>query len=257
MAPKKRQGMTTNLDKIITSYKMFLGDQNSNFIKKFEATEKTNVDGAKFEAVCYWMLRSRGLIVEIGDAGNVGGADFICSSANCKFVVEATTINTWAMERKTGMKHDQVAVEGGFYEVFPTLYEKLIEKVKQVEKYDFPRMIAIGSFHNESSVLFRHVMADEYLAVFFNHDNLCRPILTDTLKDISAFALMAVGNDGYSVIGFLNPIPYHCFKIQSLPDIWFRQITSRGLTDGTLMGEWISTSARDRQSFEYTFDTIL
>ena len=249
--------MTTTLDKVIASYKMFLGKQHPDYIKKYESTEKTNADGAKFEAACYWILRSRGLIVEIGDTGAAGGADFICSGASCKFVVEATTINTWAMERKTGMKHDQTGVEGGFYKAFPTLYDKLIEKVRQVEKYDVPRMIAIGSFHNESSTLFRHVMADEYLAVFFNHDNLSRPLIEDTLKDISAFALMAVSNDGYSVMGFLNPVPYHYFGIQFLPDIWFRQITPRGLTDGTLIGEWVSTSTQDRQSFEYTFDTIL
>ena len=235
---------------------MFLRGQNHDYIKKYEATGKTNADGAKFEAACYWMLRSRGLIVKIGDTGCVGGADFICSGASCKFVVEATTINTWAMERKTGMKHDQTDVEGGVYNAFPTLYEKLIEKVKQVETSDVQRMIAIGSFHNESLTLFRHVMADEYLAVFFKHDNLCRPLIEDTLKDISAFALMAVSNDGYSVMGFLNPAPYHYFGIQFLPDIWFRQITSHGLTDGTLMGEWVSTSPRGRQSFEYSFDTF-
>ena len=235
---------------------MFLREQNSDYIKKYEDIEKTNADGAKFEAACYWMLRSRGLIIEIGDTEDAGGADFICSGASCNFVVEATTINTWAMERKTEMKHDQTDVEGDFYNAFPTLYEKLIEKVMQVKKYDVPRMIAIGSFHNEASTLFRHVMADEYLSVFFNHNNLYRPMVEDPLKDISTFALMAVGSNGYSAMGFLNPAPYHYFGIQFLPDIWFRQITSNGMTDGTLRGEWVSTSTQCKQLFEYAFDII-
>ena len=248
--------MTATLDKVIASYKMFLAREHPDYIQKYESTEKTNADGARFEAACYWVLHSRGLIVQIGDTGTAGGVDFICSGASCKFVVEATTLNTWAMERKTGMKHDQTGVKGGFYTAFPTLYEKLIDKVRQVEKYNVPRMVAIGSFHNESLTLFRHVMADEYLAVFFNHDSFSRPQPEDTLKDISAFAMIAFGNDGYSVMGFLNPVPYHYFGIQFLPGIWFRQITRRGLTDGTLQGEWINTSTEDPKSFEYPFDII-
>ena len=248
--------MTATLDEVIAAYKIFLARQYPDYIQKYESAEENNADGAKFEAACYWILRSRGLMVQIGDIGTSGGADFICSGASCKFVVEATTINTWAMERKTGMKHDQTGVTDGFYTAFPTLYEKLIDKVRQVGKYDVPRMVAIGSFHNESLTLFRDVMADEYLAVFFNHDSLSKPQSEDTLKDISAFAMIAFGHDGYSVMGFLNPVPYHYFGIQFLPDMWFRQITRRGLTDGTLSGEWINTRTEDLQSFEYHFEII-
>jgi hypothetical protein len=71
-------------------------------------------------------------------------------------------------------------------------------------------------------------MADEYLAVFFNHDNLGKPQPEDALKDISAFAMVAFGHEGYGAMAFLNPAPCHYFGIQFLPDIWFRQITRRG-----------------------------
>ena len=95
--------MTANLGDIITDYKKFIAGQYPDYVKKYESTEKTNPDGAKFEAACYTILRARGLRVEIGDTGPAGGADFICSGVSCRFVVEATTINTLAMEDKTGM----------------------------------------------------------------------------------------------------------------------------------------------------------
>ncbi len=234
-----------------------MAGQYPDYVQKYESSEKTNADGAKFEAACYWMLRSRGLKVEIGDTCNAGGADFVCCGVSCRFVVEATTINTHAMERKTGMKHDQTGISGGWYTAFPTLYEKLTDKIRQVQRYDVPRMVAIGSFHNESLALFRHVMADEYFAVFFNRDSLSRLLPEDTLKDISTFAMMAFGHDGYSIMGFLNPAPYHYFGIQFLPNMWFRQITQRGMTDGTLLGEWISTNTKDLPSFEYPFEIVL
>jgi hypothetical protein len=249
-----RHDVTLTLDDLIVAYKRFLAEEYPDYIHKYESTGKTNTDGAKFEAACYWMLHSRGLNIEIGDTRAAGGADFICSGASCKFVVEATTINTWAMERKTGMKHDQTHVSGGWYTAFPTLYEKLTDKIRQVERYDVPRMIAIGSFHNESLALFRHVMADKYLAVFLNHDNCSKPQPEGTLTDISAFALIAFGHAGYSAMAFLNPTPRHYFGIQFLPDIWFRQVTHDGLTDGTLLGEWVSTNTEGLQSFEYPFE---
>lgn len=242
------------MDDLIAAYKTLLAEDYPHYIQKYESTEKVNTDGAKFEAACYWMLRSRGLNVQIGDTGAEGGADFVCSGASCRFVVEATTINTWAMERKTGMKHDQADVSGGWFTPFPTLYEKLTDKTRQVERYNVPRMVAIGSFHNESSALFRHVMADEYLAVFFDRDNFRGPQPQEALKDISAFALIAFSHAGYSAIAFLNPAPSHYFGIQFLPGIWFRQITNAGLADGTLLGEWIGTNSGRSHSFEYPFE---
>ncbi len=61
--------MTTNLNELIAAYKKFLAGQYPDYVQKYESTEKTNSDGAKFEAACYWVLRSRGLRVEIGDTG--------------------------------------------------------------------------------------------------------------------------------------------------------------------------------------------
>ena len=157
------------------------------------------------------------------------------------------------MEDKTEMKHDQTGVPGGFYKKYPTLYQKLIAKTKQVSKYDIPRMVGIGSFHNESSTLFRPVLADEYFDVYFQRDNYGRASPDVTLKDISAFILVGFGYDKYSVMGFLNPAPSHYFGIQFLPDISFRQITQQGLTDGTLLGEWVSTNTDSRRSFQFLF----
>jgi hypothetical protein len=248
--------MITNLDDLISAYKGFLAEQYPENVPKYSSTEKSNPDGAKFEAVCYWILRSRGLKIEIDDTGVAGGSDFICSGVSCRFVVEATIINTHTMERKTEMKHDQTGISGGCYIAFPTLYQKLTDKVKQVTKYEVPRMVSIGSFHNESLSLFRHSMADEYFSVFFNCD-ICRPLPQDSLKDISALTLVAFNRDGYRVMGFLNPAPSYYFPIQFLPDIWFRQITKQGLEEGTLLGEWISTNLKFNQSLDYSFEMSL
>mgnify|MGYP001618116965 CR=1 FL=1 len=249
--------MTTNMGDLMAAYKKFILGQYLDYVQKYESTEKTNLDGAKFEAACYTILRARGLRVEIGDTGTTGGADFICSGVSCRFVVEATTINTLVMEDKTGMKHDQTGIPGGWYRAYPTLYQKLIDKAKQVAKYDIPRMGVIGSFHNESLSLFRHVMADKYFSVFFSRDSSGRPLPQDSLKNISAFTLVAFGHDRYRAMGFLNPFPSYYLPIQFLPDLWFRQITQKGLEDGTLLGEWISTNSKGQQSFEYPFEMVL
>lgn len=170
------------LEDLIKAYKTLLKKQDAKLITKYEMIEKTNADGAKFEAACYWFLRSRGLTVKIDDTGAGGGADFLCCGPNCRFVVEATTINTLAMESKTGMKHDQRGVSGGWYSRFPTLYAKLNDKVRQLQGYDIPRMVAVGSFHNESFSLFRDVMADEYFSVFLLVTNIERHNLRILLR---------------------------------------------------------------------------
>ena len=242
------------VDDLIESYKHFLIKQDPGLIKKYKKNEKYNADGAKFEAVCYWLLQSRGLKVSIDDAGASGGADFLCLGPNCRFVVEATTINTLAMESKTGMKHDQSNVSDGWYTIFPTLYAKLNDKVRQLHGYDVPSMVALGSFHNESFTLFRSVMADEYLSVFFERDEFRRTRPENSFNDISAFTLVAIRHDRYRAMAFLNPAPRHYFGIQFLPDIWFRQITQRGLKDGTLSGEWVKTNTRGSKSFDYLFE---
>jgi len=240
-----------NLVQITAAYKEFLVSHYPHHLNKYESTEKNDLDAARFEAACYAILRARGLSVEIGESDKGGGPDFICTGMDCRFVVEATTINTFAMERKTGMKNDQTGISGGFYTKFPTLYQKLVRKAEQVAKYEIPRMVCIGSFHNESLILFRHVLADEYFPVFFKKDDHGRPSPNETLRNISAFALVGFGYDIYSVMGFLNPASSHYFGIQFLPDIWFRQITQQGLTDGTLQGQWVSTRTCIRPSFKF------
>jgi hypothetical protein len=246
--------VATNISDVMAVYKKFLSYQYPRHLQKYQSTEKNDLDAARFEATCYAILRSRGLSIEIGEKDKSGGPDFICTGVSCKFVVEATTVNTFAMEDKTGMKHDQTGISGGFYGKYPTLYQKLISKTKQVAKYEIPKVVSIGSFHNESLTLFRDVMADEYLAVFFIRDSRGRPSPDETLKDISAFTLVGFGYDKYSVMGFLNPAPSYYFNIQFLPDICFRQITQQGLIDDTLLGEWVSSSRESQCSFQFPFE---
>jgi hypothetical protein len=240
-----------NIDQVTSAYKEFLASHYPGHLKKYKSTETHDLDAARFEAACFAILRARGLSVEIGESAKGGGPDFVCAGVSCRFVVEATTINTFAMENKTGMKDDQREVSGGFYEKFPTLYQKLIRKVKQVAKYEIPRMVCIGSFHNESLTLFRHVLEDEYFPVFFKRNDHGRLSPDETFKSISALALVGFGYDIYSAMGFLNPAPSHYFGIQFLPDIWFRQITEKGLADGTLLGQWVSTRTDTRPSFKF------
>jgi len=176
-------------------------------------------------------MRSFDLEIQFGENNRSGGADFICTGSAGKFALEVTTINTSAMEKHTWMKNNQRGIDGGFYQYYPYLYQKLVGKEKQLAPYQFPGIVAIGSFHGESLALFRDVLADEYFNAFFS-DLLSGALVHDeNLKNISAFLLIGFGCNGYSIMGFLNPVIAYLFDIQLLPDVAFRQITETGLKD--------------------------
>jgi hypothetical protein len=225
---------------VLKSYKRMLTRENKfGHLKKLEKNEKTNSDGAKFESAVFSILQSQGIHVEIGDDPKSGGTDFICKVKDGQFAFEATSINTFRMAEKTGLKNDQTGISGGFYQRYPGLYQKLEAKVRQVSNYSFPRIVGIGSFHNESMTIFRDVMADEYLFAFFRERN--RDLVpNENLKAISAFLLVGFGYDEYRVMGFLNPDPEYPFDIHMLPDINFRRITERGIYEKTGEGEWVN-----------------
>lgn len=233
--------MVVNISQILDEYTSHLSFNYPRHLKKFELLKRNSCDAAKFEAVCYSILLARNIEVKIGEECRTGGADFLCSTKIGKFAVEATTINTFSMEDKTGMKNDQMKISGDFYCAYPTLYQKLEDKTRQLSKYEFPGIVAIGSFHNESLTLFRHVMVDEYLNAFFCTDAYGNLKHNDALKNISAFMLIGFGHNEYSIMGFLNPKPAYHFSIRSLPDINFRRVTQMGLDNKTGEGEWVKS----------------
>ena len=238
---------------VIQRYTNFLKTKFPKSYKKYLLTESNNPNGAKFEAVCYSILKSRNIEVIPFDDLKSGGPDFFCSIENVQFIAEATTIDIYAMENKTEMKHDQTNVNGGFYKTYPTLYQKLIKKTKQVSVKDLPRIVFIGSFHNESPTLFREVLADEYLYVFFTDE--AKP--DKSLQNISAFALVCIGFNFYSLMGFLNPSPIFQFDVKLIPYMNFRKITEKGIKHKTYEGEWVNSVGLNTDiSFEYNFKDL-
>ena len=224
---------------VLKSYKSMLTSENKlGHLKKLENNEKTNPDGAKFEAAVFSILQSQGILVEIGDDPKSGGADFICTVKGKRFAFEATSIDTFRMGAGTGLRNDQTGISGGFYQRYPGLCQKLVDKVKQVSKTNLPGIVSIGSFHNESMTIFMDVMADEYLSVFFIRERNGNLIPNENLKAISAFILVGFGYDEYRIMGFLNPDPEYPFDIRMLPAIMFRKITKKGIQERTGEGEW-------------------
>jgi hypothetical protein len=224
---------------VLKSYKSMLSrEKKSGHLKKLDNNEKTNPDGAKFEAAIYSILQSQGIHVEIGDNPKSGGTDFICTVKGKKFAFEATSINTFRMEEGTGLRNDQRGISCGFYQRYPGLYQKLEGKVKQVSKTNLPAIVSIGSFHNESMTIFRGVMADEYLSAFFIRGKNGKLIPNRNLKAISAFILVGFGYDDYKTMGFLNPDPEYPFDMRMLPAIMFRKIAKKGIQERTGEGEW-------------------
>ena len=218
---------------VLKSYKGLLKkDKKAGHLKKLEGIERTNLDGAKFEAVLYSILQSFRISVEIGDDPVSGGTDFICTVRDHKFAFEATTINTCAMERQTGLQNDQREISGGCYQGYQGMFLKLEDKVKQLSRNEFPGIVCIGSFHNESRMIFRDVMTDD-LDVF-SMDVMAN----ESLKSISAYILVWFGFDDYKTMGFLNPQPKYPFDIQLLPDVNFSKITEKGIKERTGEGEW-------------------
>lgn len=245
------------LHEILAGYKDLLHSRYPRHLKKFKSLEANDPDAAKFEAACFSIFRSNELEVDIGEGDRTGGPDFLCSNKMGKFALEATTINTFSMEIKTGMDNDQREILGGFYRAYPTLYQKLESKVRQVSGYHFPRIVAIGSFHNEALTLFRNVLVDEYLHAFLSYDRIGNLQPNETLRDISALILVGFGYNECTIIGILNPEPIYYFSIEFLPDIAFRRITERGLKEKTGEGEWVKHKNDEVElSFRYHLQPI-
>lgn len=245
------------LEEILKGYEHFLCESYPRHFKKFILLKANDPDAAKFEAVCFSILRSYKLGVNIGESDNTGGADFLCLGEVGRFALEATTINTFSMENKTEMKNDQTETLGGFYRAYPTMYQKLESKVRQISRYDFPRIVAIGSFHNEALTLFRHVLVDEYLYAFLSPDQLGTLQPDKTLRDISAIILVGCGYSECTIIGILNPEPVYHFDIALLPDIAFRRINDRGMKEKTGEGEWVQSGSHGAEfSFRYHLHPI-
>jgi hypothetical protein len=228
----------TSVSDICVSYKKLLAQRHADYLIKFISRVNQYPDGARLEAVVYSIMRSFGLRVQIEEDPRSGGADFICHANSGSFVLEVTTIHTSAMERKTELEQNQTGVLGGFYRPYPTLYKKLLDKAKQVSKYSLPRVVGVGTFHNEAKTLLRPVMADEYLGVF-TVDEKSKLIPNICLKDISAFLLIGVAQGDFIIVGFLNPVPSVLFDTRYLPDTQFRQLTKTGLNAGTGQGQWV------------------
>lgn len=236
---------TNTLEEILTGYKEILGIRYPRNLKEFILREVT---AAKFEAACFSIFRSYGLEVVIGENLKKRGPDFLCSCKMGQFALEVTIINTTSMEDKTGMKNCQKGILGGFYQAYqtdPALRQKLVEKAGQVSACHFPRIVAIGSFHNESLTLFREVLADEYLDVFLDSDSHGNLQPNVDLRDISAIVLIGFSGNDYTIMGILNPEPIYHFNIEILPDIAFRRITERGMKDKTGEGEWVKSKIEE------------
>lgn len=224
---------------VLESYKSFLKkNKPPAYLKKLKDIEKNNSDGATFEAVVYSILKSFKIFTEIDDNPKSGGTDFICNVNGHSFSCEATIINTIAMERQTLLKHDQRKNTGGFFQPYQEISSKLKNKVKQLSRNDNPGIVFIGTFHNESRMILFEAMADWYLSAFLN----------ENLKEVSAFILVGINIDTYSMMGFLNPKPMYYFDIKWLPGINFRKMTKEGLKGGNSEGEWTNTKDSDRES---------
>lgn len=235
----KGLNVRASVSDVCESYKRLLAQVHPDYLTNFLSREDQYPDGARFEAVVYSIIRSMDLHVQIEEHPRIGGADFVCHAKSGSFVLEVTTIHTSAMERKTGMKNDQRRVSGGSYCPYPTLYKKLLDKASQVSGYSLPRVVGVGTFHNEAKTLLRPVMADEYLGVFTVEEKW-KLIPDTTLNDISAFLLIGVGQEHYIMMGFLNPVPSVPFDTRYLPDINFRQLTNKGMNERTGQGQWVN-----------------
>ena len=132
--------MTVTPTDVLRSYKKLLHRKDKKvLLKKLEAIEEINPDGAKFEAAVYSILQSYNISVDFEDDSKFGGADFRCVASDKSFVVEATSIETNSAERITRLSNDQRNIKAGFYSPYSKVWSKLKNKVNQVsqKKYDF------------------------------------------------------------------------------------------------------------------------
>ena len=125
-------------DDLELEHRKWLSHFEPSFLSKWDTGLKDSREPALAEAGVRRFLQRYGIVVEPNDPPRMGGLDFFCWRANCKFYVEVTCIQMSTASDKMQL-------------ISPTplnkaLCDKCRDKWSQFNTADAPALLAIGTF---------------------------------------------------------------------------------------------------------------
>jgi hypothetical protein len=234
---------------IVNTYCRFLEVSHPDHYKHFKIRLVNDQDAARAEAVVFSWLRANGYKPQIAESTSKGGVDFICYPESAKrFLVEVTTLNRKAVERRSGWPDELDETARAFSMIIPNLWLKVDSKDQQLERQHGPGILAICLTHVGASVLLG-TLAAEWLMI--SEPQICvplaseRPLPSYTITDlrnaaffkikengaialdhqsISAILLIAICDNELEVIGMLNPGSYAPFDYHTIRKVPFLRV---------------------------------
>lgn len=240
--------------------------------KQFAKRLRAQPEAAQAEAVVYHFLSVKKLNPQFLESPSLGGLDFECYFGEEKFAVEVTSFADETVTNRSGFP-DELSELGyiNLPSIISLVRSRISQKAVQASAYVGPRVLAIGSTHIVSSVLFT-VGVEEFLtgetqiAFPVNANGLAGEIhmateLTNSSYLRSAqdgvesyrpkYALVlfvAIHGGGAHVTGIVHPAPEIPLSIAPFGNVPFARI--KWPIDGNeLRVEWIIADPRPDQHY--------
>jgi hypothetical protein len=154
----------TVVAEIVESYKDFLAVKYPAHYGPFCNSLRNNPESARAEAVTFSLLRP--IVEEITIAEDVveGGADFLCSNVDAKFIVEVTSLEGEAVAAQSRWPNTipEDGSGGSFGMITHMLRTKASEKTSQLSSYIMARVLVIACEHIAADVLLGSLGAEMF-----------------------------------------------------------------------------------------------
>jgi hypothetical protein len=264
-------GLTSVISNVIESYKTFLMVKYPSHHTLFCNRLCNKPESAKAEAVLFSLLRTAVDDVAVAEDVVTGGADFLCSKDDAKFIVEVTSLAGEAVAGQSGWPNGvpEDSTAGSFGLITHMLRTRASEKVPQLAGYEMPRVLAISCEHVASDVLLGPLGAEAFLtsdtkiavplytdeasnkgihlttdlknSVFFRFNN---GLVEPCRQSISVVLLVSIFADKALVVGILHPVPQHAFSIRLLPTVPFLRMKKWPPEGRGIETEWVVYSPK-------------
>jgi|GEM_PF-855238 hypothetical protein len=252
----------SSVAEIVNAYSLFLEVCHPDHHKQFEARLQRNPDAARSEAVVFSWLRAQGYWPQVAESLGKGGMDFLClPKSDDPFLIEVTSLNKEAVERRSGLPDELDEVARSFSMITPNLWSKSLHKAPQLSGYDFPRVLAICLTHVGASVLLGTLAAEWLMtseprialpiakeepsstrnetdlktAAFFEiHDGAIVPLR----QSISAILLISIWDNQLDIIGMIHPAAAVPLDYRIFREVPFLKV-KWPIIDYTITTEWV------------------
>ena len=249
-----------NAQAVIGGYEQFLMLKFPAHHKLFTENLENDRASATAEAVLFTHLHRQGITITPNEEIGKGGIDFYCEHQGEQFLVEVTSLDTEATEKKSGLSNQPDGSSATWFSfITEQLWVKIERKRKHLSRAEIPVVLAITSQHIGSMLMGsmaaeRLLSGEPMIQVPINTEEFTAGDVT-TFKDsaffrieqgeirvvrryVSAVLLISIFDQSLQKVGVLHPDPEHPFAIRHLPTTPFVRVTSLPTAESGFETEW-------------------